>query len=259
MQYKFYICTNDHIRFLFGNTFFNKKIRSLALNICLTALGVTATSLTSAGRPLITDDAAIIDSKFCQLETWYEHTQTNHGLWVNPSCNPFGKTEFALGGTRLHENEGSSFTTTEWQIKQLLRPYSDTQIGTAFSISGQRAHNNNNREFALNGITTLPLAQDEKHLFHLNLGALYAKDDQDKYTKATWGLAYDTEIVSNTRAAIETFGSSGERANWQVGLLYDLVPKYVQIDTSIGSAIGQWSDTRVFTIGAVFISPIFTR
>lgn len=258
MLYILSFFASHHARSMFGARVCGVSSRTTALRTFLTGLGAALAIPAQAGRPLATDDAAIVEAGACQLETWIERTRDSRSTWMNPGCNPFGSTEFSLGGARVREDGASAFTVHQWQIKQMLRAYDETQTGLALAIGGQRVRHGDARQTFLNGIATVPLA-GEAHLLHLNLGAARARDEDSRRTRATWGLAYDAEVAPATRAAVETFGSSGERANWQFGLRHEFVPGRVQIDGSVGSAIGRWSDTRVLTIGLVFVSPAFLR
>jgi hypothetical protein len=232
--------------------------RISALRALSIVLGFAIALPAHAGRPLTTDDAAVFDAGACQLETWVERTRDSSSNWINPACNPFGSTEFALGGARVREDGESTLKVQHWQIKQLLHAYDETQVGFALAIGGQRERNGNARETFLNGIATLPLV-GETQLLHLNLGVLRSKDDVLQRTRAIWGLAYDAELADSTRASLETFGTAGERVNWQLGLRHELIPGHVQIDASVGSALGRWSETRIVTFGLVFVTPPFLR
>jgi hypothetical protein len=205
---------------------------------------------------LATDDAAIVEAGGCQLEAWTDRTRSD-GKWVNAGCNPFGTTEFSLGAARvLHD--ATSFTAQQWQIKQLLRAHDGAQIGFAVALGGDRVRRADQHGTFLTAITTLPLA-GEARLLHLNQGALHDRQGGQHRSRATWGAAFDAKVVPATRASLESFGIPGERANWQLGLRHELVPRHVQIDASVGSAIGRWHDSRVVTLGFVFASPAFLR
>lgn len=223
----------------------------------LLAVGVTSLPV-QAGRPLATDDAALVDAGACQLETWIERGRDSRATWLNPGCNPFGRTEFAFGGARVRPDDAPGYTLRAWQIKQMLREHGAAHAGFALALGGQRQHQGDAREVFLNGIATFPLA-GEARLLHVNLGGLRARDADGRHVRATWGLAYDAEVMSATRASLEIFGTSGERAHWQFGLRHELVPGHVQLDASVGGAIGRWSETRLVTVGLVFVSPAFLR
>jgi hypothetical protein len=55
-----------------------------------------------AGAPLITDDAAIIDAKSCQLESWLETALGARAYWAVPACNFAGNLELAVGGAGVN-------------------------------------------------------------------------------------------------------------------------------------------------------------
>lgn len=211
-----------------------------------------------AGRPLATDDAAIVEAGACQLEAWVERSTDARGTWLNPGCNPFGRTEFAFGGTRTRPEGESAFSTRQWQVKQLLRGFDAEKTGFAVAVGGSRVLHGEQRQHFLNGIATVPLA-GEARVLHLNLGALRTRAEAGDRTRASWGIAFDAGLAHATRASIETFGISGERPSWQLGLRHELIPGHVQIDASIGSALGRLSEARIATFGLVFVSPACLR
>lgn len=211
-----------------------------------------------AGRPLATDDAAIVESGACQIELWRDYRRDAHATWLNPGCNPFGSTEFAFGLARIRSDDAARLDLRQWQVKQMLRAHDDEQTGFALALGGQRTRHTDARDVFVHGIATLPLA-GEAHVLHVNLGALRAHEDRRHRNRATWGLAYDAEVAAATRASLETLGVSGERARWQFGLRHEWLPGRVQIDASIGSGLGRWNDDRLLTVGLVFVSPPFLR
>ena len=211
-----------------------------------------------AGRPLATDDAAIVESGACQLEIWREYQRDAHATWLNAGCNPFGSTEFAFGVARIRPDDAAPLGLRQWQVKQMLRAHDDEQTGFALAVGGQRTRHTDARNVFVHGIATLPLA-GEARVLHLNLGALRTHEDGRHRNRAIWGLAYDAEVAAATRASLETHGVSGERARWQFGLRHEWLPGHVQIDASIGSGLGRWNDERLLTVGLVFVSPPFLR
>lgn len=226
--------------------------RALAVAVCAT-LALPA----QAGRPLATDDAAIVATDACQLELWSEHWRDARAVWANPGCNPFGRTEFAFAFARQDPQGAERLNLRRWQIKQMLRDTDERQTGFAVAVGGSRTHRTDVRDGYLNGIASIPLS-GEARVLHLNAGVLRAHADGRHRTRATWSLAYDAEVAAATRASLETYGTSGERPHWQLGLRHEWLPGHVQFDASLGSAWGRWSD-RLFTVGLVFVSPTFLR
>lgn len=210
-----------------------------------------------AGRPLATDDAAIVADGACQLELWSEHWRDARAVWANPGCNPFGGTEFALAFAHLHPDGAGRQHLRRWQIKQILRETEAIRPGYAVALGGSRTHRMDQRDGYLYGIATVPLA-GEQRVLHLNAGVLRAHADGRHRTRAIWGLAYDVEVSTATRASLEGYGTSGERPRWQLGLRHELLPDHLQLDASVGAAWGRWSD-HLFTLGLVLVSPAFLR
>lgn len=227
-------------------------LRTLVIGTC-----AVLTLPAHAGRPLATDDAAIVETSACQLEAWTERTRSDRSNRINAGCNPFATTEFSLGAARV-AHDAVSFTVQQWQIKQLLRAYDETQIGFAVALGGDRVRRADQHGSFATAMTTLPLAA-EARLLHLNLGVQNEHQGRQRRSRATWGAAFDAEAMPATRASLESFGIPGERANWQLGLRHELVSRHVQIDASVGSAIGRWRDSRVVTLGLVFAGPAFLR
>lgn len=234
------------------------SIRTLSTDRTLAAALCASLALpVQAGRPLATDDAAIVAAGACQLELWTEHWRDARAIWANPGCNPFGSTEFAVAFARLHPQGAERLNLRRWQIKQMLRDTDEHQTGFAVALGGSRTHRTDVRDGYLNGIASVPL-YGEARVLHLNVGVLRAHEDGRHRTHATWGLAYDAEVAAVTRASLETYGISGERPHWQLGLRHEWLPGHIQLDASVGSAWGRWSD-RLFTLGLVFVSPAFLR
>lgn len=52
-----------------------------------------------AARPFVTDDARVIDSGGCQLETFVKQQRklNEREFWFLPGCNPTGRVELTAG------------------------------------------------------------------------------------------------------------------------------------------------------------------
>jgi hypothetical protein len=216
-----------------------------------------------AGRPLATDDAAIVDPGACQLELWLERDRGSRALWANPGCNPFGATEFALGGARVRQGDAGAVTVTAWQVKHLLRAFDERTAGFALALRNERDRRVHaglpplQGDTELKGIATWPLA-GEALLLHANAGALRQRESGDeplRRTRATWAVALDAEILPATRASLESFGVGSERLRWQAGLRHALRDG-LQLDFAFGAQAGRFSDTRQVNVGLVFVSPV---
>lgn len=218
-----------------------------------------ATAPAHAGRPLATEDASLMEAGACHVETWLERTANGHAFWAMPACNPLGMFELALGGARARSDGGPHSTVGAWQIKTVFEEASENGPGFGLALAGQRERQGpGSTEFK--AIATWPLRGDDL-LLHTNLGWLRERggDLATPKSRATWALALDQAVGERIRVSAESFSATGQRARWQLGLSYELVPDHVQIDASLGSAFGRWGSTRTVTLGMVFTSPVFLR
>ena len=102
----------------------------------LLAMGLLAPSAW-AGRPLVTDDATIVDPRSCQLEAWFQRAQDGAiERWALPACNVGGKLELTLGGARLSDNRRTA-NAGLIQAKTVLRPLEPGGWGLALSLADQ--------------------------------------------------------------------------------------------------------------------------
>jgi len=230
------------------------RIFSSSSQAALLAVCVLFITPLNAGRPLITDDAAVVDAGACQIESWFEQGANVSSRWINPGCNPFGSTEIAFAMAATRETGEPSSRIQLLQAKQLLRAFDDNQAGYAVAVGAQR--HQRDRQYFVNAISTIPL-NSEANLLHVNLGVVADRTQEQDRTRMSWGGAYDRRVGENTRAAVESFGQLGERPNWQAGMLHEVIPGTLQVDVSVGSEFGQWRDTRLVTMGLVWFSPVF--
>lgn len=211
-----------------------------------------------AGRPMATDDADVLDPGACQLETWNEHSRGQNLSWLNPSCNPFGATEFALGAARQRQDGAPASNLYSWQIKHLLRKYEEDSPGYALALGAQRDLAAAATDTFIKGIMSLPLA-GENLLAHVNAGVVRQRREMQNDYRGSWGIALDGQVHEGTRVSLETYAVTAARANWQLGVRHELIPGRLRIDASVGSPYGRWSNGRVVTVGLVFVTPDLRR
>src|SRR3954452_18959027 len=92
--------------------------RCSALAVVVLTLNV---SPSQAARPLITDDARIVDGKSCQLETWRRRNQDSTEYWALPACNPTGNAEITMGGALVSEAGELHTSDVQAQVKALFK------------------------------------------------------------------------------------------------------------------------------------------
>ena len=212
-----------------------------------------------AARPMITDDARIVEAKSCQIESWIKKNPTFIEYWALPSCNFTGNLELTLGGTLGNDAEGRPTTQIMLQGKTLFRPMQINSWGTGLAVGAVRHPSiNANRNQTGDLYAYIPTSfsfKDHRFIVHTNLGGLYRREDGGH--RLTWGLGSETQLAERTWLIAETFGQNKGKPFFQVGFRHWIVTNRVQIDTTYGNRIESGSDERWFSIGLRLLSPAF--
>ena len=213
--------------------------------------------LAHAARPMITDDARIVDDKSCQIETWLKANSGSEEYWALPSCNFTGNLELAAGGAVTRQGDSGKTSDLVFQGKTLFRPL--TPNGWSWGlVAGVASHPNISKRFMGDLYAYVPATfsfLDDAVLLHANLGWL--KDRLAHRDAATWGLGGEVEITPSTWVIGESYGTDQGRPYYQLGLRYWLVHNRVQVDATYGnrSPGGEgW-----FSIGLRLLFPPFLR
>ena len=227
-----------------------------ALNRWVIALMLTGLLIGSAhaARPMITDDARIVDPGACQIEAWTRHDRGGaQENWALPGCNPTGNLEITLGGAALRPPlDAPGQSVHQLQFKSILRPLTPGDWGWGIAVGGV---DRTQEPGGLQPYFYLPItvaSAGDQALLHLNLGAQRTVRGS---ASALWGIGTEVTIFPKLLLIAESFGTSGQSAQGQVGLRIWIIPNRVQIDTTWGGAMtggGHW-----FTIGLRLLSPPF--
>jgi hypothetical protein len=202
-----------------------------------------------AARPMITDDARIIDPQSCQLESWGKVSKNTEEYWALPACNPLGFFELTLGGSKFQGIDASGSSDRVIQAKTVFRELkpNDWSIGLALGRS-EHLFTVDGHKHDLYGYVPVTWSFDNDQKFlHLNLGAV--KNKTDSVTKKTWGLGMEYEIASRTYLIAETYGVESMKPSYQAGVRHWLLPNKFQVDVTTGSKSQYTSDSRWFSIG----------
>jgi hypothetical protein len=221
------------------------------MRLLLAALAFSASSA-HAARPLVTDDARLVDPQGCQVETFYKHQRKFHEreFWVLPACNPWGRVELTLGGNWIDSTQPGDSRAVIAQAKTLLVPLQPNGAGFALTFGVARVSASQAARVAnpyVNGIGSFSFL-DDSVVLHANLGAV--RDNQVHLTRGTWGLGAEILLVApGLYAMVETYGQRLEKPTLHGGLRFWVVPNRVQIDSTIGSQHATPLDRRFGTFG----------
>jgi hypothetical protein len=213
-------------------------------------------ALAHAARPMVTDDARIVDPQACQVETWAKRIPGGHEFWALPACNLGGNLEVTLGGARLNDTVGGTGVTV-LQAKRIFKPLQADTWGLGLATGVQRrksgASSPNSNDFYAYVPVTWSFRNDTWFV-HLNLGI--AHEQALGRTHKTWGIASEAQINERSWLITEVFGQSAPSTQFvQMGLRYWIIPNRVQVDTTYGQRLSTGPTDRSISVGLRLLTP----
>lgn len=229
----------------------------LRLAFCSTALLMA--HVVHAARPMITDDARIVDAKACQLESWVKKNPDNTEIWALPACNFTGNLEVTLGGALGKDATGTRTTDVVLQGKTIFKPLEPNGWGMGLAVGIVRhpaIHTDANLIGNLYAYVPVSFSfRDDRFVLHTNLGWLHEKVEHKD--RMTWGIGSETQLTKNTWFIAEGFGQNQGKPFYQVGFRHWLILNHLQIDTTYGNRAGSSMEERWFSIGLRLLSAPF--
>jgi hypothetical protein len=210
-----------------------------------------------AGRPLSTEDASVLESGRCQLESWVDRSRDSSTGWLVPACNLGLGIEWQAGSARLREGGQGRSSESYFQAKRVLVEPADAALGIGVVIGvGRRVLNERHRGWQ-NPYVTVPFTRPfGDAVLHANIG--WSRDKEASRDMATWGLAAERPQGRWTLLG-EVFGANSDPPYWRLGGRWSAVPEVLDIDlTWIRRRGGEASD-RAVSIGFTVVSPPFSR
>jgi hypothetical protein len=216
-----------------------------------------------AARPMVTDDANIVDPLSCQLESWVKTSQVSLERWAVPGCNFAWDTEISVGGNAQNAKvEGDSqfwliqakkrwkkLEPNSWGLSTTLGRVSE-RPGRSQQLSSESLVPSSAQDTYLNVPITWALASDR--FVHLNLGWIH--HERLRVSHPTWGLGGEYGLTPRTFAIGEVFGESGAQSKTQMGLRYWVSPQKLQLDTTYGQPVRGGKEERWISIGLRWLS-----
>lgn len=206
-----------------------------------------------AARPMTTDDARLTDAGACQVESWVHIHGSQREIWALPACNPGGNFELTLGGALSYSGTRQERGAQVIQGKTLFKPLATNGygIGIAAGYATQPGSAHSGHPYFYVPVS-FSLA-DDLAVIHTNLG--YTRERENHENRLTWGVGGEIQLSAQNYLIAETYGQDKGSPFFQLGLRHWIVPNYLQIDTTVGSRFGQFSEERWLSIGLRLISP----
>lgn len=230
-----------------------------SVRLAVLAFFFAAPFLAHAARPMITDDARIVDAKACQVEAWVRSNRDSTEAWALPACNPTGDFELTFGGARVRENGEWAFTDHQLQAKTLFKPYEPDGWGVGLAVGTVRhPRRETARGWPGDGYGYIPFSValgSDDHVLHVNAGAVRKRDENR--TQGTWGVGLEARLTPRVFFIPETFALDRGRPFFQAGLRVWIVPDRVQMDATYGNRFGGDTSERWFSVGMRLLTPAF--
>lgn len=177
-----------------------------------------------AGRPLATDDAAILDPGDCQVEAWHQHTGSLREWWAMPACR-VGAWELAAG-----KGQGRAAVV---QAKTILRAAAEDSDDWALGLA-VASQSGPVRQHTVNLPLTLAFMR-KAVLLHLNAGW---SRQHGSAGRATWSAGAEFAFARRWSASLESYGARRMAPTRQLGLRYALVEDRLDLDASVAKTDG---------------------
>jgi len=234
-----------------------------ARTLALAALASFSTLLPEdafAARPMITDDARVVDPKACQVESWMRFNRGSTEYWALPACNPLGFFELTYGGARIHDDAaGSAFTDNILQVKTIGKPLETNGWGWGIAAGTDRhLHRESANGWPGDWYMYVPVSvsfRDDDIVMHVNAGVTRHRDLDRNI--GTWGLGSEIKLRDDLFLIPETFGNDRGRPFYQLGLRYWIVKDRLQTDATFGNRLSGDTSERWFSLGLRILSPPF--
>ena len=208
-----------------------------------------------AGAPLITDDAAIVEAKSCQLESWIEFAHGARAYWAMPACNFTGNLELAVGGAGVNPDGTSSSYQYGVQAKTVFGQGGDGfwsvgAVGGVIRDTGPVESDASSTTYYAKAL--LSLYPSDAFEIDLNLGA---SNVFGAGATVTAGVAVQYEVLPRATLLAEIFRDERGPGKFQLGARYALdsapIEAYVSYGNRLGSAAGEawWviAGIRIYT------------
>lgn len=207
-----------------------------------------------AARPMITDDARIVDAQACQLESWVRHDRASSEAWALPACNFTGNLELSLGAAHTQVDGQSQSNNWAGQAKTVIKPLQADGWGVAIAAGTVQYQHTGKSDWYANLPASISLRNDTV-LVHANLGWL--RDGNANHGRLTWGLGTETQLTQSTWMIAETFGQDQGKPSVQIGLRHWLLRDRIQLDATYGNRLGSGTGQPWLSLGLRLLSVPF--
>ena len=217
---------------------------------------IFATTNAVAGRPLTTEDAAILESGRCQVEAWIDRGDDATTGWLVPACNLGFNTELQAGFARTRTDGEQRFSEAYAQAKTLLRAATENEPwGVGLVLGVVKRPQNETRRGWDNPYVLVPFTQaicNTPLTFHANVG--WTRDREVRRDHTLWGAALEAAVSERVTLLGEAYGQNSERPFVRIGGRWSAIPGKLDLDLTWVTRPGVSSEERFISIGVTWVS-----
>lgn len=206
--------------------------------LLLTLVLCAASSTAMAGRPLVTEDAAILEPRSCELEAFAVRatesgSPATQGGSAQVGCGMGWRSQVALGTAQLRSDGQTERSYTLGGKTALHELSNGAALTLAWGITGVKppAGRFEHETTYLNGVMSHPLSAQTK--VHANLGWSASRSADASTTN--WALALEHALGAGVDLMAETFATDRDRSPWlQAAVRWAVRPEQLFLDASWG-------------------------
>lgn len=234
----------------------NRAASGMAAPIIAGCFLLPAATPAFAGRPLTTEDAAIVEAKGCQVESWIDRGSSATTGWIVPACNFGLNTELQAGFARTRDDGQARFSEAYVQAKTLLRQTTDDEpwgVGLVVGVT-KRPRNETHRGWDnpyLLGVFTQAICNTPLTL-HVNAG--WTRDREARRDLTIWGVALEAAVTDRLTLLGEVYGQNAEKPFVRIGGRWTAIKDRLDIDLSWVERPGGQSEERFVSLGVTWYS-----
>ncbi|MDN4055550.1 hypothetical protein QPK32_20995 [Massilia sp. YIM B02763] len=204
-----------------------------------------------AGRPMVVDDATILEPGTCQVESWTQRPSGRSEYWAVPTCR-VGAWELGAGLGAILPDGGSHYRSRVLQAKTIFHPLQTNGWGIGLTIADQYRQGNG----VVGDVSVLvPLTVsllDDRVLVHANAGWLRQHGNG---SGALWAVGAEWAAQPRLTLTLETYGTQRGHGYVQAGLAFAAIPDRLVLDAGVGQRLGRWGLERYLTVGLTWVFP----
>jgi hypothetical protein len=208
---------------------------------------------------MVVDDARVVDSKACQVESWLQIFRNRSEFWALPGCNVGESMELTLGGAFTGENGATRATDLLVQAKTLFKTPEPHGWSAGLVLGYTRHHDFDTDRPAFGDLYAYSpwsmLFRHDHVVVHANLGWLHENSPRKHHV--TWGVGSETQLTQRVWTIAEGFGRNVQQLSFQAGVRVWLVPNRTQIDTTVGTRVDGTPRERWVSVGLRLLSSAF--